>query len=143
MLLIGASLFAPSVAQAADASRVAYAGSMGVGMDFWDLRGLAGATFEPMHSDYHIDRPVRVDPSLEGEGFTVLLGQSGEGKANTFASHRRLPHLGSDWSLMVSITVPAFSNLINLVLLSCVFRRPSECSVTEFADYDVLAITPR
>jgi hypothetical protein len=44
---------------------------------------------------------------------------------------------------MVSITVPAFSNLINLVLLSGVFRRPSEYSVTEFADSDVLTITPR
>ncbi|MEB2541722.1 ABC transporter ATP-binding protein [Burkholderia cenocepacia] len=33
-----------------------------------------------MHIDYRIDRPVRLEASFEVEGFTVLLGQSGEGK---------------------------------------------------------------
>jgi ABC-type Fe3+/spermidine/putrescine transport system ATPase subunit len=30
--------------------------------------------------DYRIDRPIRLDARLEVDGFTVLLGQSGEGK---------------------------------------------------------------
>jgi ABC-type Fe3+/spermidine/putrescine transport system ATPase subunit len=33
-----------------------------------------------MRIDYRIDRPVRLEASFEVEGFTVLLGQSGEGK---------------------------------------------------------------
>ena len=33
-----------------------------------------------MRIDYRIDRPIRLEASLEVEGFTVLLGQSGEGK---------------------------------------------------------------
>src|ERR1700687_6389120 len=33
-----------------------------------------------MHIDYRIAHPVRLDAAFEVEGFTVLLGQSGEGK---------------------------------------------------------------
>src|SRR6202790_3974857 len=33
-----------------------------------------------MRIDYRIDHPVRLDAAFEVEGFTVLLGQSGEGK---------------------------------------------------------------
>src|SRR5260370_25710084 len=33
-----------------------------------------------MRIDYRIDYPVRVDVVFEVEGFTILLGQSGEGK---------------------------------------------------------------
>src|ERR1700730_15172020 len=33
-----------------------------------------------MRIDYSIDHPVRLEVSFEVEGFTVLLGQSGEGK---------------------------------------------------------------
>ncbi|ABE44416.1 ABC transporter ATP-binding protein [Polaromonas sp. JS666] len=33
-----------------------------------------------MRIDYQIDHPIRLQASLEVEGFTVLLGQSGEGK---------------------------------------------------------------
>src|SRR5882672_839435 len=33
-----------------------------------------------MRIDYRIDRPVRLEVDFEVEGFTVLLGQSGEGK---------------------------------------------------------------
>jgi molybdate/tungstate transport system ATP-binding protein len=33
-----------------------------------------------MRIDYRIDRPLRLQASFEVEGFTVLLGQSGEGK---------------------------------------------------------------
>src|SRR5258708_12153358 len=33
-----------------------------------------------MRIDYRIERPIRLQVSFEVEGFTVLLGQSGEGK---------------------------------------------------------------
>src|SRR6202048_1172717 len=33
-----------------------------------------------MRIDYRIEHPIRLDASFEVEGFTVLLGQSGEGK---------------------------------------------------------------
>src|ERR1700686_5782873 len=33
-----------------------------------------------MRIDYSVDYPVRLDATFEVEGFTVLLGQSGEGK---------------------------------------------------------------
>ncbi len=33
-----------------------------------------------MRIDYHLERPIRLQASLDVEGFTVLLGQSGEGK---------------------------------------------------------------
>ena len=33
-----------------------------------------------MHIDYRIERPLSLHACFEVEGFTVLLGQSGEGK---------------------------------------------------------------
>jgi len=33
-----------------------------------------------MHIDYRIDRPIQLHTSFDVEGFTILLGQSGEGK---------------------------------------------------------------
>src|SRR5215467_5386601 len=33
-----------------------------------------------MRIDYSIDHPVRLEVNFEVEGFTILLGQSGEGK---------------------------------------------------------------
>ena len=33
-----------------------------------------------MHIDYRIEHPVRLRADFEVEGFTILLGQSGEGK---------------------------------------------------------------
>src|SRR5882757_10388883 len=33
-----------------------------------------------MRIDYHIDHPIQLQANLDVEGFTVLLGQSGEGK---------------------------------------------------------------
>src|SRR5262249_36181732 len=39
-----------------------------------------GLVLSPMRIDYSIDRPVRLEVDFEVEGFTILLGQSGEGK---------------------------------------------------------------